>query len=206
MTETLVYPVPEITSESANIDAATYKRLYQESLDNPEAFWAEQAQRLDWIEPWHKIKETSFQRNSVSIKWFSGDKLNISANCIDRHAAKTPNRTAIIWEGDDPAVHKIISYAELKTLVCQMANVLKRHGVKKGDRVTIYMPMVPEAAYAMLACTRIGAIHSVVFGGFSPDSLADRIIDCNSSFLITADERGQRRTSYSVKGQCRQSA
>jgi len=194
MTENIIYPVPEMMSGSANIDDATYKRLYQESLDNPETFWAEQAQRLDWIEPWQIVKETSFQRNSVSIKWFSGGKLNISANCIDRHAAKTPDRTAIIWEGDDPKVNKAVSYAELKTLVCQMANVLKQHGVKKGDRVTIYMPMVPEAAYAMLACTRIGAVHSVVFGGFSPDSLADRIIDCNSSFLITADEgvRGER--------------
>ncbi len=194
MTENIIYPVPEMMSGSANIDDATYKRLYQESLDNPETFWAEQAQRLDWIEPWQIVKETSFQRNSISIKWFSGGKLNISANCIDRHAAKTPDRTAIIWEGDDPKVNKAVSYAELKTLVCQMANVLKQHGVKKGDRVTIYMPMVPEAAYAMLACTRIGAVHSVVFGGFSPDSLADRIIDCNSSFLITADEgvRGER--------------
>ena len=194
MTENIIYPVPEMMSGSANIDDATYKRLYQESLDNPETFWAEQAQRLDWIEPWQIVKETSFQRNSVSIKWFSGGKLNISANCIDRHAAKTPGRTAIIWEGDDPTVNKAVSYAELKFLVCQMANVLKQHGVKKGDRVTIYMPMVPEAAYAMLACTRIGAVHSVVFGGFSPDSLADRIIDCNSSFLITADEgvRGER--------------
>ena len=194
MTDNLIYPVPEMMSGSANIDDATYKRLYQESLDNPEAFWAKQAERLDWIEPWQKVKETSFHRNSVSIKWFSGGKLNISANCIDRHAAKTPDRTAIIWEGDDPTVNKAVSYLELKNLVCQMANVLKGRGVKKGDRVTIYMPMVPEAAYAMLACTRIGAVHSVVFGGFSPDSLADRIIDCNSSFLITADEgvRGER--------------
>ncbi|MFP6754230.1 MAG: acetate--CoA ligase [Alphaproteobacteria bacterium] len=194
MSEKLIYPVPEAISKTANIDDATYQRLYRQSLDDPEGFWAEQAQRIDWIEPWQTVKETSFQRNDVSIKWFSGGKLNVSANCIDRHATKTPNRTAIIWEGDDPAVDKSVSYAELKKLVCQMANVLKKHGVKKGDRVTIYMPMVPEAAYAMLACTRIGAIHSVVFGGFSPDSLANRIIDCKSSFLITADEgvRGER--------------
>ena len=194
MSEKLIYPVPEAISKTANIDDATYQRLYRQSLDDPEGFWAEQAQRLDWIEPWQTVKETSFQRNDVSIKWFKGGRLNVSANCIDRHATKTPNRTAIIWEGDDPAVDKSVSYAELKKLVCQMANVLKKHGVKKGDRVTIYMPMVPEAAYAMLACTRIGAIHSVVFGGFSPDSLANRIIDCKSSFLITADEgvRGER--------------
>ena len=194
MSEKLIYPVPEAISKTANIDDATYQRLYRQSLDDPEGFWAEQAQRLDWIEPWRTVKETSFQRNDVSIKWFKGGRLNVSANCIDRHATKTPNRTAIIWEGDDPAVDKSVSYAELKKLVCQMANVLKKHGVKKGDRVTIYMPMVPEAAYAMLACTRIGAIHSVVFGGFSPDSLANRIIDCKSSFLITADEgvRGER--------------
>ena len=194
MSEKLIYPVPEAISKTANIDDATYQRLYRQSLDDPEGFWAEQAQRLDWIEPWQTVKETSFQRNDVSIKWFNGGRLNVSANCIDRHATKTPNRTAIIWEGDDPAVDKSISYAELKKLVCQMANVLKKHGVKKGDRVTIYMPMVLEAAYAMLACTRIGAIHSVVFGGFSPDSLANRIIDCKSSFLITADEgvRGER--------------
>ena len=194
MSEKLIYPVSEAISKTANIDDATYQRLYRQSLDDPEGFWAEQAQRIDWIEPWRTVKETSFQRNDVSIKWFNGGRLNVSANCIDRHAAKTPNRTAIIWEGDDPAVDKSVSYAELKKLVCQMANVLKKHGVKKGDRVTIYMPMVPEAAYAMLACTRIGAIHSVVFGGFSPDSLANRIIDCKSSFLITADEgvRGER--------------
>lgn len=194
MSEKLIYPVPEAISKAANIDDATYQRLYRQSLDDPEGFWAEQAQRIDWIEPWQTVKETSFQRNDVSIKWFKGGRLNVSANCIDRHATKTPNRTAIIWEGDDPAVDKSVSYAELKKLVCQMANVLKKHGVKKGDRVTIYMPMVPEAAYAMLACTRIGAIHSVVFGGFSPDSLANRIIDCKSSFLITADEgvRGER--------------
>ena len=194
MSEKLIYPVPEAISKAANIDDATYERLYRHSLDDPEGFWAEQAQRIDWLEPWRTVKETSFQHNEVSIKWFDGGKLNVSANCIDRHAAKTPNRTAIIWEGDDPAIDKSISYAELKKLVCQMANVLKKHGVKKGDRVTIYMPMVPEAAYAMLACTRIGAIHSVVFGGFSPDSLANRIIDCKSSFLITADEgvRGER--------------
>ena len=194
MSEALVYPVPEALSKFANIDNQTYKRLYSQSIDNPEVFWTEQAQRLDWIKPWNKVKETSFDRSNISIKWFDGGQLNVSANCIDRHADKTPDRTAIIWEADDPTIDKAISYAELKVSVCQMANVLRKQGVGKGDRVTIYMPMVPEAAFAMLACTRIGAIHSVVFGGFSPDSLADRIIDCESTFLITADEgiRGGR--------------
>ena len=194
MSEALVYPVPETLSKFGNIDNQTYKRLYSQSIDNPEVFWAEQARRLDWIKPWDQVKATSFDRSNISIKWFDGGKLNVSANCIDRHADKTPDRTAIIWEADDPAIDKAISYAELKVSVCQMANVLRKHGVGKGDRVTIYMPMVPEAAFAMLACTRIGAIHSVVFGGFSPDSLADRIIDCESTFLITADEgiRGGR--------------
>ena len=194
MSEALVYPVPEALSKFANIDNQTYKRLYSQSIDNPEVFWTEQAQRLDWIKPWNKVKATSFDRSNITIKWFEGGKLNVSANCIDRHADKTPDRTAIIWEADDPTIDKAISYAELKVSVCQMANVLRKHGVGKGDRVTIYMPMVPEAAFAMLACTRIGAIHSVVFGGFSPDSLADRIIDCESTFLITADEgiRGGR--------------
>ena len=194
MSEALVYPVPEALSKFGNIDNQTYKRLYSQSIDNPEVFWSEQAQRLDWIKPWNKVKATSFDRSNISIKWFDGGQLNVSANCIDRHADKTPDRTAIIWEADDPTIDKAISYAELKVSVCQMANVLRKHGVGKGDRVTIYMPMVPEAAFAMLACTRIGAIHSVVFGGFSPDSLADRIIDCESTFLITADEgiRGGR--------------
>ena len=194
MSEALVYPVPEALSKFGNIDNQTYKRLYSQSIDNPEVFWTEQAQRLDWIKPWNKVKATSFDRSNISIKWFDGGQLNVSANCIDRHADKTPDRTAIIWEADDPTIDKAISYAELKVSVCQMANVLRKHGVGKGDRVTIYMPMVPEAAFAMLACTRIGAIHSVVFGGFSPDSLADRIIDCESTFLITADEgiRGGR--------------
>ena len=162
--------------------------MYKESTNAPETFWAKQAERLDWIERWESVKATSFQQEDVSIRWFDGAKLNVTYNCVDRHAEANPNRTAIIWESDDPEVDKKITYSQLKDSVCKMANVLKKHGVKKGDRVTIYMPMVLEAAYAMLACARIGAIHSVVFGGFSPDSLADRIIDCESSFLITADE------------------
>jgi len=186
--EKLTHPVPNSFSGSSHIDQNTYQEMYKESTNAPETFWAKQAERLDWIERWESVKATSFQQEEVSIRWFDGAKLNVTYNCVDRHAEANPNRTAIIWEGDDPEVDKKITYSQLKDSVCTMANVLKKHGVKKGDRVTIYMPMVLEAAYAMLACARIGAIHSVVFGGFSPDSLADRIIDCESSFLITADE------------------
>ena len=186
--EKLTHPVPNSFSGSSHIDQNTYQEMYKESTNTPETFWAKQAERLDWIERWESVKATSFQQEDVSIRWFDGAKLNVTYNCVDRHAEANPNRTAIIWESDDPEVDKKITYSQLKDSVCKMANVLKKHGVKKGDRVTIYMPMVLEAAYAMLACARIGAIHSVVFGGFSPDSLADRIIDCESSFLITADE------------------
>ena len=194
MTEKLIYPVPEDLANSSHVDEATYQLLYNESVASPDAFWAKQAERLDWIRRWNSVKTTSFKKENVSIRWFDGAELNVSYNCVDRHVTMTPDRPAIIWEGDDPAVDKTVTYSQLKDSVCKMANVLKKHGVKKGDRVTIYMPMVLEAAYAMLACARIGAIHSVVFGGFSPDSLADRIIDCKSSFLITADEglRGNR--------------
>ena len=194
MTEKLIYPVPQNLSDASHIDQDSYQRLYDESIANPEAFWAKQAERLDWMKRWQSVKNTNFKKENVSIRWFEGAELNVSYNCVDRHAAINPNRTALIWESDDPAVDKTVTYGQLKNSVCKMANVLKKHGVKKGDRVTIYMPMVLEAAYAMLACTRIGAIHSVVFGGFSPDSLADRIIDCKSTFVITADEgiRGNR--------------
>ena len=192
--EKLAHPVPDSFSGSSHIDESTYQKMDRESIKAPDKFWAKQAERLDWIKPWDNVKATSFQEEDVSIKWFDGAKLNVTYNCVDRHAEANPHRTAIIWEGDDPKVDKKVTYSQLKDSVCRMANVLKKHGVKKGDRVTIYMPMVLEAAYAMLACARIGAIHSVVFGGFSPDSLADRIIDCESSFLITADEgvRGNR--------------
>jgi acetyl-CoA synthetase len=194
MSETTVFPVPESVAKRALIDEATYKRMYRQSIDDPDGFWGEQGKRIDWIQPFSRVKDTSFE-GDVQIRWFADGKLNVSANCVDRHAARTPDRIAILWDGDDPAVDKAITYGELAAEVCRMANVLKANGVGKGDRVTIYMPMIPETATAMLACTRIGAIHSVVFGGFSPDSLADRIIDCRSSFLITADEglRGGRK-------------
>ena len=193
MSEGRVFPVPESVAKAALIDKAGYERMYKHSIEDPDGFWAEQAKRIDWIAPWTTVKDTSFE-GDVHIRWFVDAKLNVSANCVDRHAAATPDKIAIIWEGDDPGEDKRITYRELKAEVCRMANVLKKHGVAKGDRVTIYMPMIPEVATAMLACARIGAIHSVVFGGFSAQSLADRIIDCKSTFLITADEglRGGR--------------
>ena len=176
--------------ENALLNEDKYIELYKESIENPEIFWAEQAKCIDWISPFSKdsIKKVNFSKTNLEIKWFYDGKLNVSYNCIDRHLEKKGDKTAIIWEGDNPQESKNISYRELHSEVCLMANVLKSKGIKKGDRITIYMPMIPEATYAMLACARIGAIHSVVFGGFSPDSIADRIIDCKSDYVITADE------------------
>ena len=176
--------------ENALLNENEYMELYKESIENSEDFWAEQAKCIDWFTPFSKdaIKKVNFSKTNLEIKWFYDGKLNVSYNCIDRHLEKKGDKTAIIWEGDDPQESKHISYRELHLEVCLMANVLKSKGVKKGDRVTIYMPMIPEATYAMLACARIGAIHSVVFGGFSPDSIADRIIDCKSDYVITSDE------------------
>ena len=190
-----VFPVPPAAARAAHVDEAGYREMYRRSLEDPDGFWLEQARRLDWVSPPTRAGNASFARDSVLIEWFADGTLNVAANCVDRHAERTPDRTAILWEGDDPAESKAISYAELRAEVCRMANVLKARGVTAGDRVTIYMPMIPEAAFAMLACARIGAVHSVVFGGFSPDALADRILDCESSLLITADEgvRGGRR-------------
>jgi acetyl-CoA synthetase len=189
-----IVPVPSSVAERAWIDEAAYFRLYQQSLDDPDRFWGEQAKRLHWIKPFTKVKNASFTGN-VSIKWFEDGTLNAAYNCVDRHLATRADQTAILWEGDSPSEHRHVSYAELHDSVCRLANVLKAEGVKKGDRVTIYLPMIPEAAVAFLACARIGAIHSVVFGGFSPESLAGRIQDCASNFVITADEglRGGRK-------------
>lgn len=189
-------PVQEAWKEHAHIKNKQYLELYQKSIEDPDAFWAEAAQRIDWIKPFTKVKNTSFEYPEVSIKWFEDGTLNVSANCIDRHLEKRGDQTAIIWEADGPdtpAQH--ITYRELHDKVCRLANVLKEQGVKRGDRVTIYLPMIPEAAYAMLACTRIGAVHSIVFGGFSPDSLAGRVEGCQSAVVITADEglRGGRK-------------
>jgi acetyl-CoA synthetase len=191
-----IYPVAPGWMNRAYIDAAKYLELYARSVADPESFWAEQARRIDWIKPFTRVKNTSFGPDSVSIKWFEDGTANVAQNCIDRHLPRLANHTAIIWEGDDPKDSKHITYQDLHGEVCRLANVLKSHGVKKGDTVTIYLDMIPETAYAMLACARIGAIHSVVFGGFSPESLAGRIEDCRSKLLITADEgrRGGRKT------------
>ncbi|OOZ39350.1 acetate--CoA ligase [Solemya pervernicosa gill symbiont] len=194
MSESKLYPVPAEFAAKANINEAQYQEMYQRSIDDPEGFWGDMAEQfLSWDKPWDKVLDWSFE-DDVFIKWFEGGKLNVSYNCIDRHLEKRANQTAIIWEGDDPSVDKKITYQVLYDNVTRLANVLKGRGVKKGDRVCIYMPMVPEAAYAMLACSRIGAIHSVVFGGFSPEALKDRILDSDCQVVITADEglRGGR--------------
>ena len=183
-----VYGVSKEWAKRAHVDDAAYKKLYKASIKNPKKFWAEHGKRIDWFKPYSKVKAVSYEPGKVAIKWFHDGTTNVSYNCVDRHLAKRANQTAIIWEGDDPSESRHITYAELHAETCRMANVLKANGVKKGDRVTIYLPMIPEAAYAMLACTRIGAIHSIVFGGFSPDSLANRIEDCDSKIVITADE------------------
>ena len=187
MSENLI-PVPEEWKKRAFMTKAQYEAAYAESVRDPDGFWGQEAKRLDWLTPFTKVKNVSWDPDNLSIKWFEDGALNVAANCIDRHLEKRGDQTAIIWEGDDPKDSKHITYKELHAQVCKFANVLKNRGVNKGDRVTIYMPMIPEAAYAMLACTRIGAVHSVVFGGFSPDSLAGRIIDCDSKVVITADE------------------
>jgi len=183
-----VYPVSDEWAARAFADNEKYLEMYQASVDDPDAFWGEHGKRLDWIKPYTKVKNTTFGPGDVSIKWFEDGVLNVTANCIDRHLETRGDQVAIIWEGDDPSVDKKITYKQLHSEVSRFANVLKGMGVAKGDRITLYMPMIPEAAYAMLACARIGAVHSVVFGGFSPDSLAGRILDCDSKLVITADE------------------
>jgi len=184
----MVYKVPGSWSACAHIDAATYHEMYAKSVRDPENFWGEHGKRIDWIKPYTRVKRTSFAPGSVSIEWFGDGTTNVSLNCIDRHLAKRADQIAIIWEGDDPKESKSITYRQLHEEVCRFANVLKAHGVMRGDTVTIYLPMIPEAAYAMLACARIGAVHSIVFGGFSPDALAGRIEGGNSKIVITADE------------------
>ncbi len=190
-----IYDVPAEWRKRAFVDDAKYKEMYDRSIKDPNGFWAEQAKRIDWIKPFSKVKNTSYDPHNVSIKWFEDGTLNVSYNCVDRHLAKRGDQTALLWEGDDPKDDKKLTYKQLHAEVCRFANVLKARGVKKGDRVTIYLPMITETAVAMLACARIGAIHSVVFGGFSPDSLAGRIDDCKSDVVITADEgvRGGRK-------------
>jgi acetyl-CoA synthetase len=190
-----IYPIPRDLTETAWIDSESYEAMYKQSVDENEHFWAEQGQKIDWIKPFSKVKDVSFDKDDLHIRWYEDGTLNVCANCVDRHLEDKADQVAIIWEGDDPGIDRKITYAELFEAVCRFANVLKAQGVQKGDRVTIYMPMIPEAAFAMLACARIGAVHSVVFGGFSPDALAGRIVDCDSRFVITADEglRGGRK-------------
>jgi len=197
MSDSDLHPVPDAWAKSAHINNEKYLEMYQASVNDPDAFWAEHGKRVDWIKPFTKVKNTSYDYHNVSIKWFEDGELNVSANCVDRHVASRGDQTAIIWEPDSPddeALH--ITYKQLHTHVCRFANVFKDMGIAKGDRVIIYMPMIPEAAYAMLACARIGAIHSIVFAGFSPDALADRIVGCEAKLVITADEapRGGRNT------------
>ena len=189
-----LFKVPTDWAKNSYVNQSTYEAKYKESINNNEKFWADEGKRIHWFKPYTKIKEVIYSTKKVSIKWFYDGTTNVSYNCIDRHLPKRAKQTAIIFEGDDPKESKNITYQELSDEVCKLANGLKEIGIKKGDRVTIYMPMVPEGVYAMLACTRIGAIHSVVFGGFSPDSIVNRILDCKSEFVITADEglRGQK--------------
>ncbi|HEI8440181.1 TPA: acetate--CoA ligase [Acinetobacter baumannii] len=182
-----IYPVPEEFKKTARTVEADYFKRYQHSIENPDEFWAEQAKIVDWIKPFTQVKNTSFDKDNFKIEWFADGELNVSANCLDRHLKEHPHKPAIIWEGDHPSRHKIVSYKELHDEVCRFANVLKKYGIGKGDRVVLYMPMVTEAAIAMLACARIGAVHCVVFGGFSPDSLASRIEDSQAKLVITAD-------------------
>ena len=182
------YPIPAEWASRAWIDERGYSEAYRRSVTDPVAFWGEAGRRIDWIKPYTKVKNTSYAPGKVAIAWYEDGTLNVSANCIDRHVAKRGDQVALIWEGDDPTQDEKITYSQLLERVSKFANVLKANGVAKGDRVTIYLPMIPEAAYAMLACARIGAVHSIVFGGFSPSSLADRIVDADSGFLITADE------------------
>lgn len=189
-----VYPVIPAAQQRAHVDQQRYEEMYKLSVDDNAGFWSEQARRINWIKPFSKVKDVSFDRDDLHIRWFEDGTLNACYNCIDRHLDTRADQTAIIWEGDDPNRDLHISYRELHQRVCRMANALKELGAKRGDRITLYMPMIPEAAVAMLACARIGAVHSVVFGGFSPDALAGRIVDCQSNILITADEglRGGR--------------
>jgi len=183
-----IYPVIPAASARTHVNQQRYEEMYKQSVEDNAGFWKEQARRINWIKPFSKVRDVSWDRHNVYIKWFEDGTLNASYNCLDRHLEKRGDQTAIIWEGDDPSRDAHITYRELHRRVCRMANVLKKLGAKRGDRVTLYMPMIPDAAVAMLACARIGAIHSVVFGGFSPDALAGRIVDCKSNILVTADE------------------
>jgi acetyl-CoA synthetase len=188
MSEVHVHPVPDEWARKAYVDNAKYLEMYEASINDPDTFWGEHGKRIDWITPYSKVKNTSFDYDNLAIKWYEDGTLNVCVNCVDRHLETRGDQVAIIWEGDDPNDDAHITYNELHKHVCKFANVLKAQGARKGDRITIYMPMILDAAYAMLACARIGAVHSIVFGGFSPEALAGRILDCDSKFIITADE------------------
>ena len=195
MSDSKIYPIPANIAAKAHIDEETYLRMYQRSVDDPEGFWGEYADEfVTWFKKWDKVADYSYDADDLHIRWFEGGKLNVSYNCLDRHLNTRGDQIALIWEGDDPNEDRKITYRELHTEVCKLANVMKARGIEKGDRVCIYMPMILEASVAMLACTRIGAVHSIVFGGFSPDSLRDRVNDSDCKMLITADEsvRGGR--------------
>ncbi|MEO6389294.1 MAG: AMP-binding protein, partial [Croceibacterium sp.] len=196
MSEGVVHPVPAAWANRALIDAEAYAEKYRRSLSDLDGFWREEAQRVDWIAPFTKVKHASFNEADFGIRWFEDGTLNLAANCLDRHLPQLGDELAIIWEPDDPATPvRTLTYRELHEATCRFANLLKAQGVKRGDRVTLYLPMVPEAAVAMLACARIGAVHSIVFAGFSPEALGSRIVDCDSDVVITADEglRGGKR-------------
>ena len=188
MSQNTMFEPSKALADSAHFNDASYQRLYAESVADPDTFWKEQGKRIDWMTPYTQVSDVSYDADDLHIRWYADGTLNASVNCLDRHLAMKGNQTAIIWEGDEPSDHRHITYRELHEEVCKFANVLKANGAKKGDRITIYMPMIPEATVAMLACARIGAVHSVVFGGFSPDALAGRIQDCESNMVITADE------------------
>jgi acetyl-CoA synthetase len=199
MSDSKIYPVDEAVSKHALINENEYQEMYDKSITNPKEFWSDMGHRLNWIKPFSKVKDVSYAKDDLHIKWYSDGTLNVCVNCVDRHLKTRADQTAIIFEGDDPDVSEHISYQKLFGEVCRFANVLKSQGAKKGDRITLYMPMIPEATYAMLACARIGAVHSVVFGGFSPDALAGRIIDCDSHIVITADEGMRGRKAIPLK-------
>src|SRR5690554_4638847 len=182
------YPMPAALQQQARLNAAKYQEMYDQSIRDPEAFWGEHGKRISWFTPYTEVKNSKFSKNDVQIEWFRDGTLNACYNCIDRHLPERADKTAIIWEGDDVDEQKHISFRELHEQVAKFANGLKKLGVKKGDRVAIYMPMVPEAAYAMLACARVGAVHSVIFAGFSPHAIADRVNDCGAKVIITANE------------------
>ncbi|MEO0816563.1 MAG: acetate--CoA ligase [Pseudomonadota bacterium] len=202
MTEETLVPVPEGFAAGAKLSPEAYKEMYERSINDPEGFWMECANRIDWIQKPTRAKDTSFEQGDFRIKWYEDGVLNVSYNCLDRHLETRGDKAALIWEGDSPDESHTLTYKQLHSAVCKFANVLKGMGIQKGDRVTIYMPMILEAAYAMLACTRIGAVHSIVFGGFSPEALAGRIIDCDSKFVITADEGLRGSRTVPLKANC----